>query len=217
MMKIKNSIPIFMIIFILFIGLISFAIRTTRVENELMLLQNELQLKEDALIDTNKNLSLEIKKNNNLTQELNTANVIITSLKSQERIIDTTATVEEIEMIGRTVHGESNGLSKMEQSAVVWCILNYVDAGYGTIAEVITHPGRFHGYYNNSFVPEETRRLVEDVVARWKIEKICDGNVGRTLPSDYLWFHGDGQHNYFRNAYSGEYDIWDWNCYNPYS
>lgn len=37
----------------------------------------------------------------------------------------------------------------------------------------------------------------------------------RGVPSDYLWFSGDGKHNYFRNAYKGG-ETWDWSLPSPY-
>lgn len=132
---------------------------------------------------------------------------------------DTVITVEtsEVELIARTVWGEARGSSAMEQSAVVWCILNRVDAGYGTIEQVVTAPGQFAGYNKNYPISDSIKALVEDVLARWQMEKICAGNVGRTLPSNYLWFHGDGKHNYFRDKFNGDYNTWDWNCWNPYA
>lgn len=136
--------------------------------------------------------------------------------KMQEAGVPLYFTDEEVNAIAKTVWGEAQGLNKMEQSAVVWCILNYVDAGYGTIIESITYPERFHGYNPGFPVTDEIKALVEDVIVRWRMEKLCAGDVGRTLPSDYLWFHGDGEHNYFRNSYDGQYDIWNWDCWNPY-
>ena len=122
----------------------------------------------------------------------------------------------DIELIAKTIYGEARGCTVMEQSAVVWCILNRVDDGYGTIEEVITARYQFTGYKVSNPVEKQFVALAEDVIARWQMEKYCIGDVGRTLPSDYLFFRGDGKHNHFRNAYNGDYDIWDWSCDNPY-
>ena len=46
-------------------------------------------------------------------------------------------------------------------------------------------------------------------------KKMGETNTGRVLPSDYLWFSGDGKHNYFRNAYKGG-ETWDWSLPSPY-
>ena len=127
-----------------------------------------------------------------------------------EIVIETT----EVELIAKTVYAEARGLSKLEQSAVVWCILNRVDAGYGTILEVITAPNQF-AYNINLPLQEDIVALTTDVLTRWQMEKYLIGDTGRTLPKQYLWFHGDGNHNYFRDAFSGG-NRWNWACKNPY-
>lgn len=130
--------------------------------------------------------------------------------------IEINVNTTEVDLIAKTVYGEARGLTTLEQSAVIWCILNRVDKGYGDIAEVVTAPYQFVGYDKDHPVTEEIKALTEDVLARWQAEKYCMGNVGRTLPKKYLYFYGDGQHNYFRDKYSGDYNTWDWNCENPY-
>lgn len=145
------------------------------------------------------------------------ANAITTTQPPVENYaVEITINQSDVNLIAKTVYGEARGCSIVEQSAVVWCILNRVDAGYGTIEEVITAKYQFTGYNENNPVEGEFVELAIDVLLRWQAEKYCIGDVGRTLPDDYLWFHGDGKQNHFRNAYSGDYDIWDWNCLNPY-
>ena len=51
--------------------------------------------------------------------------------------------------------------------------------------------------------------MVKDVLHRWNDEKHGETDVGRVLPSDYLWFRGDGKHNHFRNSYNGG-TRWNW-------
>lgn len=143
--------------------------------------------------------------------------VIMDTELTSDDIIQITINQSDVELIAKTVYGEARGCSVMEQSAVIWCILNRVDAGYGTIKEVITAPYQFAGYNSKHPVKPVFEELARDVLIRWQIEKHCLGNVGRTLPSNYLFFHGDGKHNYFRNAYDGDYDIWEWEFFNPYS
>ena len=187
--------------------------------------ENQLKETRAMLVQSNEELALEIEKydalvteRNELDDQLETANTIIDSLKSDEYITGVTVTNAEIDMLAKTVWGEARGCNRLEQSAVVWCILNRVDAGRGTIAEVITAPGQFHGYSKNFPVTDSIRELCEDVVARWKLEKLGVGNVGRTLPSDYLYFWADstGIGNVFRNKFSGNYTKWNWACWNPY-
>ena len=119
------------------------------------------------------------------------------------------------EVLAKTVYGEARGCSVTEQAAVVWCILNRVDAGYGTIIDVATAPNQFVGYVESNPVEPDILLLVQDVVVRWELEDTNSGEVGRVLPEDYLWFHGDGVENHFRNSYSGG-DIWDWSLPSPY-
>ena len=127
-----------------------------------------------------------------------------------------TLNLNEVELLAKTVYGEARGCSTLEQSAVIWCILNRVDAGYGSVEDVVTAPYQFTGYDVEHPVTEEFAALAEDVLARWILEKHCIGEVGRTLPSEYKWFLGNGRENIFRDQYSGDYNIWDWDCYNPY-
>lgn len=121
----------------------------------------------------------------------------------------------EAETVAKLVWGEARGCTETEQAAVIWCVLNRVDAGYGSIAQVITAPYQFTGYRAGNPVTEELYALAVDVLTRWRLEKLGGGNVGRVLPSDYLWFTGDGRHNHFRNAYRGG-TYWDWSLPSPY-
>lgn len=146
-------------------------------------------------------------------------NVIIvepTPEKENTGTIDITIYQKDIELIAKTVYGEARGCSVVEQSAVIWCILNRVDAGYGTIEEVITAPYQFTGYKESHPVQGDFVELAIDVLLRWQIEKHCIGDVGRTLPDNYLYFHGDGKQNHFRDKYDGDYNIWGWQALNPY-
>lgn len=127
-----------------------------------------------------------------------------------------TLNLSDIELLAKTVYGEARGCSKIEQSAVIWCILNRVDASGDTIEDIVTAPYQFTGYNSENPVTDEFVALVEDVLARWVMEKHCVGEVGRTLPLEYKWFTGNGKENIFRDKYDGDYTIWDWDCYNPY-
>lgn len=101
------------------------------------------------------------------------------------------------------------------RAAVIWCILNRVDAGYGDFEEVATAPNQF-AYYSNTRIVKEFYELAEDVLDRWSQEKAGIKDVGRVLPQDYLWFRGNGKVNIFRNKYKGNYKIWDWSLPDPY-
>ena len=124
---------------------------------------------------------------------------------------------EEIDLIARTIWGEAECVSNQtEQAAVAWCILNRVDAWDKSIKEVVTAPNQFVGFYrNDGECPEEYRYLAADVLNRWKAEKRGGKNIGRVLPSEYLYFTGDGTRNYFTVTWpTGE--SWDWSLPTPY-
>ena len=126
---------------------------------------------------------------------------------------------DEIPYIARTVWGEARGCSETEQAAVIWCILNRVDSSIrympDNIIDVVTQKHQFLGYVETFPVTEEIRELVIDVLTRWEMEKAGVENVGRVLPPEYMWFHGDGRHNHFRDAYRGG-NRWDWSLDSPY-
>lgn len=127
----------------------------------------------------------------------------------------------EIVVLAKVLYGEARGVkSTMQRAAVVWCVLNRVDAGYndGTIIGVATARRQFA--YNRKLKParyEPFLPLARDVVRRWLLEKqgVCD--VGRVLPSNYLWFAGSRGRNRFRDAYKAKKaNYWDWSFGNPY-
>jgi hypothetical protein len=121
----------------------------------------------------------------------------------------------EIDMIAKTVWGEARGLGDTEKAAVVWTILNRVDspAWPDTIKEVITQKWQFAGYRTGYPVTQSIRALVVDVAKRWIAEQFGETDVGRVLPTEYMWFTGDGRHNTFKKL-GGE--VWRWTLPTPY-
>jgi 3D (Asp-Asp-Asp) domain-containing protein len=91
MKKIKNNIPIIAAMLIMLIGMVSFAVNSIRVEAELEATKVDLQLKEDALIDTQKDLQFEMEKSTGLSEklgnmmgELDELNEMLNVVKSEE-------------------------------------------------------------------------------------------------------------------------------------
>lgn len=124
----------------------------------------------------------------------------------------------DVEYIAKTVYGEALIVkSDTRRAAVVWCILNRVDAkGYpNTIEGVVTAPYQFSGYDPDHPVTEELRDLAVDVLQRWNAEKNGETKVGRVLPEGYCFFVGDGFENYFTDEWKGT-DYWDWSLPSPY-
>lgn len=123
---------------------------------------------------------------------------------------------EEVELIGRTIWGEAEGVkSTAERAAVAWCILNRVDAYGQTIEEVVTAPGQFYGYRIDGECPQKHLELAADVLRRYYAEKAGEANVGRVLPKEYLYFTGDGQRNHFSAEWRGT-SHWNWSLDDPY-
>lgn len=125
-------------------------------------------------------------------------------------------TEEEVTVLAKMLWGEARGVpSDTEKAACIWCVLNRVDQGMGTIIDVVIAPYQFVGYQEDHPVDPELKALCEDVLDRWYREKNGETNVGRVLPSDYLFFTGDGEHNHFRNAYKNG-KKWTWDYESPY-
>lgn len=126
----------------------------------------------------------------------------------------------EVEMLAKTIWGEARGVkSTTEKAAVAWCILNRVDSkGYacgGDIEYVLTYPGQFVGYNEDNPVTTECKEIAADVLTRWAAEKAGAENAGRVLPKQYIYFTGDGKHNYFTDEWKGG-NTWDWSLPSPY-
>lgn len=131
--------------------------------------------------------------------------------KPVERVIS-----QEEEVLAKLVWGEARGCSKTEQAAVVWCVLNRVDDGQGSIVEVATAPNQFIGYVPDNPLEPELVELVRDVITRRNLEDTNSGEVGRVLPKEYLFFTGDGLHNTFTTEFGGG-EAWDWSLPSPYA
>lgn len=126
-------------------------------------------------------------------------------------------TEDEVIMVAKVLYDECRGIaSDTEKACVAWTICNRVDAGYAsTISGVIKSPNQF-AYRSSAPVWDELYALAQDVLTRWNHEKNGMLNVGRVLPSDYLWYSGDGYHNWFRNHYKAAYGYWDYSIESPY-
>lgn len=124
---------------------------------------------------------------------------------------------EDVIHLAKMSWGEARGCSDMEVAATMWCVLNRVDKSGDSIIEVITAPNQFTGYGEWCPVEDRFYNLAVDVLTRWQMEKqgATAEEVGRVLPAEYLFFHGEGGRNHFRDSFTNG-NIWDWNCTNPY-
>jgi len=130
-------------------------------------------------------------------------------------------TEEEVVMVAKVLYRECRGVPSItEQACVAWTICNRVDdindEFHGeTVAEVVSYPNAF-AYIEDTPVWEELYDLALDVLSRWNAERNGEVSVGRVLPADYTYFSGSEGRNIFRNAYRGEYEIWDYRLDSPY-
>lgn len=121
----------------------------------------------------------------------------------------------EVIVLAKMVWGEARGLSDTERAATVWCVLNRVDAWGKDIISTVTAAGQFTGYRDGNPVDDDIAELVEDVLARWEMEKLTGLDYGRVLPSEYLFFAAKNGRNVFRTEYKGG-TRWDWSIESPY-
>lgn len=126
----------------------------------------------------------------------------------------------DIVKLAKVLYRECRGLGDTEKACVAWVVCNRVDAGgdfaaQDTVSAVIEAPYQF-AYIKDTPIWESLYYLAEDVLQRWNAEKNGQTDVGRVLPSEYLFFHGDGSHNYFRKEYQGDGQYWDYSLDSPY-
>ena len=107
------------------------------------------------------------------------------------------------EIAGRAIWGEAGGIpDEAQRAAVVWCACNRADAWDMDIGDVLNVEA-FHGLAIRGTVPEQHVELARDVLARWTLEAEGWQDVGRVLPSQYLYFEGDGCINHFSTQFGG--------------
>ena len=115
--------------------------------------------------------------------------------------------------------GEAGGVkSTTEQSGCLWIAINRTISSEfpNDIEAVIEQSGQFDGYRPGGRYTEECYELAVDVLERWYREANGEIQVGRTLPVDYLYFTGDGVHNYFRKTQGGKAYIFGTEYASPY-
>ena len=124
------------------------------------------------------------------------------------------------QILARVMYTECRHVSRVQQDAVCWVVLNRLESGYwgDTLLEVVTAPGQFV-YSSNIKVLPELEEVAEDVLAQWQAEKDLDqllptadvlekreelgDKIHRRLPSDVMYFYGDGKRNHFFKTEKG--------------
>lgn len=128
----------------------------------------------------------------------------------QEAYVDYVAA----EYLANVTWGEARGCSVTEQAAVMWCVLNRVDSPLypDSVGEVVTQKAQFNGYSESNPITKEMLQLANSVLIYWS-----EGDdSGRVLPKEYLYFTGDGEHNYFYTTWASNAVAWDWSLPSPY-
>lgn len=112
-------------------------------------------------------------------------------------------TEEEVDLIAKTVYGEARGCSYAEKRLVAWCICNRVDTGIwgSTIEEIVTYPGAFHGYNEDREPDGSCVKVAQEVLTEWRNGEQADILEPYATTNEYLYFGGDGEHNWFREEY----------------
>ena len=121
------------------------------------------------------------------------------------------------------LHGEAGGVPSLtEQSGTLWVACNRVDSDDpffpDDLESVIEQKWQFDGYTPGGAYTQAEYNLAVDVFERWYREKAGESaeSVGRTLPVEYLFFTGDGVHNYFRKTQNGSVYVWGSELRSPY-
>lgn len=139
------------------------------------------------------------------------------AIENEEYEIQLHYSEQDVAFLAKVAFCEARGIeSKTEIACVMWTILNRCDNGYGTIKAVVTAPQQFAYYQKAPTVSGygyDLVTLARDVLNRWSKEKNGIEDVGRVLPKEYLYFSGDGEHNYFKNKESTR---WDYSLPSPY-
>ena len=125
----------------------------------------------------------------------------------EKRISDYPYDEDQAIALAQLMWAEARGCSMREQSLVAWTVLNRVDACYDGRSDfwsILTAPCQF-AYYSGNPYEEYEYRIAVDVLQRWAAEKDGVEDSGRTLPKGYLYYYGDGVHNYFgMNGFGNE-------------
>lgn len=119
------------------------------------------------------------------------------------------------------VHGEAGGVASItERSGCLWIACNrVVNVRYpDSLESVIEQKWQFDGYDPNGTYTEADYNLAVDVFERFYREQNGESPeaVGRTLPAEYIFFTGDGAHNYFTKEQNGTPYIWGSQLISPY-
>ena len=129
----------------------------------------------------------------------------------REAQIEAYFTEDDVVMMAQLIDIEAGAVYPLyRRAAVGWTVVNRVDGNRwepSTISGIITQPGQYAWYAGRSY-SQENYNIARDVLTRWATEKV-DGvtDPGRVLPENFDSFYGDGNQNYFYDAYGNYWDF----------
>ena len=113
----------------------------------------------------------------------------------------------DVEVIAKSLYQEAGHLPLVEQSMVVWCMLNSWDSEMHerTLVKIIEERFAYNPY--SELEPDKVW-IARDVLTRYVRERNGETEVGRTLPRGYIYMAGDQwqTHNVFRTDFYGNGD-----------
>lgn len=124
-----------------------------------------------------------------------------------EPIVELRYQEHEAQMVAQTVWGEIRGGTKDEWRLVIWCICNRVDSQHNdfknqnTIEKVVTARNQFHGYSSTNPIDEDIMEVVLEELYKWSAGEEAPIIEPYATTSEYLFFYGDGVHNWFREEW----------------
>ena len=200
-------IAVFMIIFAIFYTALLNHYQQTVVVKEVQF-EKITKITPDVVIETTYRLETETKK----------PVVVATSTKVTKHFPESTYIKGAI-----MVNGEARGVKSItERSGCLWIACNRVISDnpffLDDLESVITQASQFDGYSENGTYTEADYNLAVDVFERFYRELNGEPSemVGRTIPVDYLYFVGDGEHNYFSKVQNGTPYVWGSMYISPY-
>jgi hypothetical protein len=106
----------------------------------------------------------------------------------------------DLEVLAKAVWGEARALPPEEQALVIWTAFDRVDSGrWGdTVYDVVTAPHQFQGYRAKNPITPEILTLCQAEAVKWTAGDSAPALAPYAMQSGYLFFTGDGRHNYFR-------------------
>lgn len=146
--------------------------------------------------------------NNNIPNLTEDSNIV---WREGMKVPENHATEEERIALAITIEGEGKGQESLtELSQIGWIALNRVHSNEypNDVVSVVTQKKQFGGYRKNGTYSEKSYWVANDVLARYEREIAGETNIGRTIPIEYLYFKGDGEHNYFSIEENGPPYVW---------